>query len=420
MINMSLRMERLRRGWSQQQLADFAQVSLSTIARAERGESIRVDCIQRLAERLDKTPEQLELLRIKVKGEKANNVVASEQERPLEEEEITEMNRREATKAIGKIVGATLLAAAQPLEQLATLLQPITIDPQTLEHFARLTEICWKLSNGSELETTASILGSYLPKVIQFAQHDSSYQRVAAGIASQGLLLSASLASHKDDLNGRQSYSEQALHFGQIAQDENLQATALKQLAIAYDYKQRPGKALQTYQQSVPLLDKVSPLIRAGICIRMAGAYAECGQEQEALHFLNLAHDSFPDTPESDPGYLYADSGLYSLLLWDGLIQLDLDKPKEAEKAFAKVDGLSPKIDVPERVRIEFLTYQATTYLVLRELEQSCAYLEAAVKASLALGSERRYSEAFDAYQQMRRVWMHEPPVKALGDLFVK
>jgi tetratricopeptide (TPR) repeat protein len=152
----------------------------------------------------------------------------------------------------------------------------------------------------------------------------------------------------------------------------------------------------------------------------MSGVYAQCGQQKEALHFLGIAHDNFPDAAENDPCYLYADSGLYSLFLWDGLIHLHLDQPKEAEKAFARVDGLSPRIEVPERVRIEFLTYQSETYLVLRELEQSCTYLEASVNASLALGSERRYSEAFNTYRQMRRVWMHEPRVKALGDMFVK
>src|SRR5436305_7327147 len=64
MRNTLLRTERLRRGWTQQQRADFAALSLSTIERAEKGESIRVDCIQRLCECLSKTPEELGLLKI--------------------------------------------------------------------------------------------------------------------------------------------------------------------------------------------------------------------------------------------------------------------------------------------------------------------------------------------------------------------
>jgi transcriptional regulator with XRE-family HTH domain len=64
MANTLLRTERLRRGWTQRQLADFAAISLSTVERAEKGESIRVDCIQRLCECLSKTSEELGLLKL--------------------------------------------------------------------------------------------------------------------------------------------------------------------------------------------------------------------------------------------------------------------------------------------------------------------------------------------------------------------
>jgi transcriptional regulator with XRE-family HTH domain len=48
MKNTSLRAARHHKGWNQQQLADFAGLSLSTVERAERGEPMRVDSIQRL------------------------------------------------------------------------------------------------------------------------------------------------------------------------------------------------------------------------------------------------------------------------------------------------------------------------------------------------------------------------------------
>lgn len=43
MLANSIRTARQQQGWSQQQLADFAEVSLSPIERAERGEPIRVE-----------------------------------------------------------------------------------------------------------------------------------------------------------------------------------------------------------------------------------------------------------------------------------------------------------------------------------------------------------------------------------------
>src|SRR5436189_1857561 len=73
MRNILLRAERLRHGWTQQQLADFAGISLSTVERAEKGESIRVDCIQRLCECLSKRSEELGLLKIEERAVESNH-----------------------------------------------------------------------------------------------------------------------------------------------------------------------------------------------------------------------------------------------------------------------------------------------------------------------------------------------------------
>ncbi|MCH5583662.1 helix-turn-helix domain-containing protein [Shimazuella sp. AN120528] len=56
--NTLLQTARLQMGWSQQQLADFAQLSLSTIERAEGGKQIRTDSVQRLCQSLKRTPEE--------------------------------------------------------------------------------------------------------------------------------------------------------------------------------------------------------------------------------------------------------------------------------------------------------------------------------------------------------------------------
>src|SRR5947209_19935017 len=89
MKNMLLRTARQQKGWNQQQLADFAGVSLSTIERAERGEPIRVDNLQRLCTCLQKTPEQLGLLNT----------------------EDREVNRRQANKTIAGLVSALLITS---------------------------------------------------------------------------------------------------------------------------------------------------------------------------------------------------------------------------------------------------------------------------------------------------------------------
>lgn len=59
--NSLLRDARRLRFWTQRELADFAEVSLSTVERAERGEQIGIDSMRRLCTCLEKSPEQLGL-----------------------------------------------------------------------------------------------------------------------------------------------------------------------------------------------------------------------------------------------------------------------------------------------------------------------------------------------------------------------
>ena len=307
---------------------------------------------------------------------------------------------------------------SQALDQLSERVSSTGTDKETLDFFAKLTEICWQLSKGNDLDTAEHVLQAYLPKMVSLALPPSQQQQTIAGIASSGYLLAASLAGHHNDLKARQNCSEQALLFGDIAQDRNLQIAAMRQLAATFDYQDRPYKVLETYQQVLPYLGEVSPLLRSRIYAGTSGIYAQLGCEQEALRFLSLAYEDFPENPERDPSFLFADCGYFTLVLWDGLTHLELHQPCEAAEAFARIDGLQPKIQVPERVRAEILHHQATTFTDLRQMDQACDYLEAAVKASLILGSERRYREAFEVFTQMRPIWISEKRVQSLGDFF--
>ncbi len=105
---------------------------------------------------------------------------------------------------------------------------------------------------------------------------------------------------------------------------------------------------------------------------------------------------------------------------FDGLNQLELGYPGEAEKILAHIDGLQPKIQLPERVRIELLNYQMKVFLARKERDQAITYLEEAANASFSLGSERHLQEAFALFRQMQTIWRHEPQVQRLTDLFLR
>lgn len=291
-------------------------------------------------------------------------------------------------------------------------------NPEVLRHFAAVTTVCRSLSEGNELQAAERTLWAYLPRVETIAKLSFEAQRIAAEITSQGYLLAASLAGHRNDLQARHHYSEQALLYGKLAEDRTLQIVALRQLAITFDYLGYPDKVLQIYQQAVPYLDQVSPLLRACIYADISGSYTQLRRQQEAKRYVDMAYECFPTTLDPEPDYLSTICRYATLVLCEGLCHLAFAQPSEAEKVFAKIDGLQPKVALPERIRIDVLNCQGETFLALGKMDQACYYLERAVQAALAIGSKRRYQEASALFHQMCNIWHNERPVQRLAWFF--
>lgn len=199
-----------------------------------------------------------------------------------------------------------------------------------------------------------------------------------------------------------------------------LQIAALRQLSITFDYLERPDKVLQVYQQAIPYLGEVSPLLRACVYADISGAYTQMNQQQEAFRFLELAYEHFPEKYDNEPSYLSTICRYSTLIICSGLHHLHFGQPDEAAKIFAHIDGLQPKISMPERIRIDLLNCQVEVFAELKHMEQACYYLEAAGKASIAIGSERRFQESFTVFQQMQKTWKDEPLIRNLESIFIR
>jgi len=318
---------------------------------------------------------------------------------------------------------ALMVIVGLPLGLLAKL-RSGSITTAILEEFlAQCTAsvvTCWHFLKGTEFHQVESVLSWYLPELEKLAYQPSKYQKNMANLTAQGHLLLATLALHQNNLLSREVHCRRAIQFGQLAEDINLSVTARKWLAVTYYYAKSPSKALQTYQEIEPFIDQVSPLLRGSIYVKMANTYAQCGREQKALWCLRMAYEHFPETPEQDPCFLYADCGRQSLPIWEGLTYLDLGQPEHAWNAFERVEQLSAIITVPERARIEAINHQAEAAIALGDQERFRTYLEIGVNGAKLLASEKRYNEALDVYRQARRAWSHEPRIKALQDLFTR
>ncbi|MBA2681286.1 MAG: hypothetical protein H0U76_23150 [Ktedonobacteraceae bacterium] len=280
---------------------------------------------------------------------------------------------------------------------------------------------CWHLLRGSEFSLIEEILPTYLPPLAYLAQHPSKYQQMAARLTTQGYRLKGILALHRKDFRGRDVYFQQAVHYSTIAQSPGLFVAAL--ISFAY-HKQEPTQATQIYQQALPHEHNVSPLQRSRLYAELAVSYAQEKREEEALHSLDCAQEVYPEHPENDPSFLYAEFHPSSMILEKGRTYLALTQhypQKEysrlAWKTFAGVeDGLSPFL-VPPRIFLEITNYQAETALVQRKLDVCSAYLEKGIRGAKVLGSEKRLEEAVRIQKRAQKVWPSEPRIEELSDL---
>ena len=424
--NQALRYHRERRNWTQEQAAEAllnecgpgkrGEINPRMISRWERGDQIPSFEYREKLCRLYQvsSPEELGFL----DREEVFGISTISQESSSSDISSTSLDIITNFSS-----NPTVDSSAPSLVGIFDAAQPVAIDEMTSESlgdFAALTNACRHLSEGNELQVAERTLWSYLPRVETIAKLSFEDQQPAADIASQGYLLAASLAGHRNDLQARHHYSEQALLYGKLAGDRNLQIAALRQLSITFDYLERPDKVLHIYKQAIHYLGEVSPLLRACVYAHISGSYTQLNQQQEALRFLELAYEHFPEKYDNEPSYLRAMCGYSTLVICSGLHHLDFGQPHEADKSFARIDGLQPKTSISERVRTDLLNCQVEVFAELKDMEQACHYLEVAGKASLAIGSERRFRESFTVFQQLQKMWKDEPMIRNLESLFIR
>jgi transcriptional regulator with XRE-family HTH domain/tetratricopeptide (TPR) repeat protein len=407
-----LKLERDQRNLSQQQLADFTELSRSTIQRAERGRPIRPDARERLCQFFGLSSTELGLM------------PPTEHNHVLHGKEDDDMNRRDAIRLV-TIAGFSALTG-KPIDpdawqRLTVAAEKVSgVDSATLENFSSITLACWHIINGSnfvnESDTMSRSLASYLPQFTAIVDQ-SSQDKTAASIAAQGYMIAALIAMNKYNAEGMERNSERSIKYANVAGEPNIMAAAYKQQATMLQVARKTRKALQTYQQCLPFIEKVSPLLQSRIYQGLANLSARCNLEQEALKYLTLARDTFPDNYLNDPSFLFADTTPSVLQLYLGLTYLDLNDATSAWDALAAIDGLAPKMKIGDFTRLEFLNLQAKTAIVMRDLDRCEPHLGKAIELSTSINSQYNITESHEIYRTMQLIWPTEPRVKALGEM---
>jgi tetratricopeptide (TPR) repeat protein len=254
------------------------------------------------------------------------------------------------------------------------------------------------------------------------AQEPSKYQSMAASLASQGYRLKGILALHRNDVKARETHFQRAVYYAEIAQNAGLLVAAL--ISLAY-HKSDPVEAEHLYQKALVYEQAISPLQRTRLYAQLSVAYAQENKEDESMRYLFLAQQEYPQYPENDPGFLYAEFSPASMILELGRVHLALSQhqpdgkyPQQAWNTFAGVDEGLSTLAISERIRCEIINYQAQTALALQDLDLCCEYIELGARGAALLGSARRRKEVILTRNKALKLWPHDGRVKELKQLF--
>jgi tetratricopeptide (TPR) repeat protein len=279
---------------------------------------------------------------------------------------------------------------------------------------------CWHLLRGSDLLVVEQIVSSYLLALEAVAKQPSRYQQVAAGLASQAHRICGIIALHREQLRARAHHCEQALYYAGAAADAGSRVSALISLASTYFYAAEPARAAAVYERASGLDAGMPRLQRSRVHAELAVVYGQLRREQDALRSAGLAAELYPDHPEQDRSFLYAEFTPASLALEQGLAYMALAEEypgrryhQKAAGIFARVDQLAP---APERIRFEIVNHQAQTAILLADLDAFETYVTRGHDGAALLRSRQRRKEIEIAWQRARQAWPRERRLMALSE----
>jgi tetratricopeptide (TPR) repeat protein len=328
-----------------------------------------------------------------------------------------EMQRASRRHMLQQILGVVAFAQF-PLSSFS----PLTAQNDSIEEFLSCCEenilACWRLMKGNEITVVPSVLCTWLPSLEPFARQSAPYQKQSASLAVQGYIIAGLVRVLQRDYDGAEWCCKQALEYSEIAQDPNLKVAALKHLATKYNDAGYHLKTLRTYQEALPFAEQISPLLQSRISLGLALAYARCQKEGQAWHYYELAQESFPEYPEYDSSFPYADCGKSSLNHYGGLMHLEFGQPEKAWELFQQVVQLQQQTVIPERTVIEIVNCKVEAAIAQKDLDRACAHLQEGIQGATRLKSEMRFHDSTKLYQKAQAVWPHEPALRNLGELF--
>jgi DNA-binding SARP family transcriptional activator len=176
-----------------------------------------------------------------------------------------------------------------------------------IEEFLRLCSVslstCWHLMRGQGIAVLEEVVAQYVPTLMSLVRRPSPSQPLAARLATQAKFLQALLCMHRLDFAGRELHCLEAVQYSRLSGSGKMQVAALQYLGYFYVYylAGRSEKAIAIFLEALRLLGTEDSLFRSNIYIGLADAYAQRGEEKQALESIELAKQHCPNDPEKIP-----------------------------------------------------------------------------------------------------------------------
>jgi DNA-binding XRE family transcriptional regulator len=301
-----------------------------------------------------------------------------------------------------------------------------------LSVYAQGIVACQDLYFSGSPHQVESLLPLYCRQTALLAQRPSPLQTSAARIASQAQHLACELLTDREDFCMAEQAGQQALCYGELAGDRNLQVASLIGLAnIGFHradihreniglHRKFSNAALQTYKRAVSLLNEhITPLLKGRTYAGITEVHAMRGDLEEAMRTMGLAYKYYPAKVENDPAYQYLRASRYSLYVFgDAQSRLFLGQPKEAEKALIDMEGETNDPQIEPVTKLDLLYYQAEIAIQRGEMVSSSDILTEAAILAKKLGSRLYFNKLVGTYGIMQALWAQESPVTALEEVF--
>ena len=324
--------------------------------------------------------------------------------------------RRLLTTAATAIAAPQAFAGADLWERLsAGARNPGAMTSDTCRSLGQLLVSCWQLSNHGSLEVADQVLVGVLPQLMDLASRD----REAAKLTAHGLRLRSILSAHFLRVSDKIALCQRAVDYARLSGDPSAYTAALTELAVGYKYAQSPMKSLAVYEAALKTCDQASPLLGSRVHAAAAAAYAQAGRAADARRHIRTAYTIFPSAPERDLTYPVADTGMYLVAFYEGVMHLAQGEPGEADRALSEYWKHPSAGQTPDRNKLEIVNQRARTAIHLNDLESYAHHLEHALVGSVSIMSRKRFDEALTTFrQEVPSTWMNEPAIKSLNEQY--